>query len=64
MRNISDFYLMTQYTRHIDQIVAYMQKYLQGFHERKDVFLCFRIDKKTMRAAVAAHKSLLNEQTQ
>ena len=41
-----------------------MRKYLQGFHETKDVFLRFRADKKTKRAAAASHKSLLNEQTQ
>ena len=64
VRNISDSYLMTQYTSHTDQSVSYMQKYLQGFHETKDVFLRFRADKKIKRAAAVAHKSLLNEQTQ
>ena len=59
--NISDFYLMAQYTSHTDQTVTYMQKYLQGFHETKDVFLRFCTDKKTKRAAAAAHKSLLNK---
>ena len=33
MHNISDFYLMTQYFSHTDQIVSYMRKHLQGFHE-------------------------------
>ena len=61
VRNISDFYLMTQYTSHTDQTISYMQKYLQGFHETKDVFLRFRANKKTKREAAAAHKSLLNE---
>ena len=41
-----------------------MQKYLQRFHETKDIFLAFSVDKKTKRAAAAAHKSLLNKQTQ
>ena len=64
VRNISHFYLMTQYTSHTDQTVSYMRKYLQGFHETKDVFLHFRAVQKTKTAAAAAHKSLLNKQTQ
>ena len=64
MHNISDFDIMTQYTSHTDQTVAYMQKYLQGFYETKDVFLRFCVDKKTKRANAARHKSLLNKQTQ
>ena len=55
MRNINDFYLMTQYTTHTNQTVAYMQKYLQGSYETKDVFLRFRVDKKTKRSATAAY---------
>ena len=64
MHNISDFYLMTQYTSHTDQTVSYTQKYLQAFHEIKENFLRFRANKETKRAAVAVHKSLLSEQTQ
>ena len=64
VHNISDFYLMTQYTSHTDQTVSYLRKYLQDFNETTDVFSRFCADKKTKRAATAAHKSLLNEQTQ
>ena len=64
MRTMSDFYLLTRYTSHTDQTVSYMRKYLQGFHVTKDVFLRFCADKKTKRAAAAAHKTLLDEQTQ
>ena len=40
------------------------KKKKKKFHKTKDVFLHFRADKKTKRAATAAHTSLLNEQTQ
>ena len=64
MRNISEFYLMIQYTSHTDQTVSYIQKYLQSSHETNDVFLRFCVVKKTKRATAAAHKSILNKQTQ
>ena len=64
MCNISDFYLIPQYTSQTDQTVSFVLKYFQAFHETKDVFLRFGTGKKTMRAAAATHKVLLNEQIQ
>jgi hypothetical protein len=63
VRYITDFYLMTQYLSHTDQTIGYMQEYLRGFHETKDIFLRFRAGKKTKGAAAEAHKNLLREQT-
>ena len=49
MHNIIYLYLITQYTSHTDQMVSYIQKYLQGFHVTKDDFLRFCADKKIYR---------------
>ena len=61
--SITDFYLMTQYQSHTSETVSYMQEYLSGFHETKDVFLRFRAGKNVKNAAAMAHKILLGEQT-
>jgi hypothetical protein len=53
---------MTQYPSHTDQTVSYLQQYLREFHENKAVFLRFRADKKTKKAAAEAHKTLLKQQ--
>jgi len=64
VRSITDFYLMTQYPSHTDQIVSYLQQYLREFHETKDVFLRFGAGKKAKKAAAEAHKNILKEQSQ
>ena len=61
VRSITDFYLMTQYRSHTSETVSYMQEYLRGFHETKDVFLCFQTGKKAKKAAAMTHKVLLGE---
>jgi len=55
---------MTQYPRHTDHTVSYMQRYLCVFYETKYVFLPFHAGKKVKRAAAEPHKSLLQEQTE
>ena len=62
VRNITDFYLMTQYPSYTDMTISYLQEYLRKFHRTKEVFLRFRADKKTKKAATEAHKLLLKEQ--
>ena len=42
-----DFCLMTQYRSHTPDTLAYMEKYLQTFHQTKDIFLEFRTSKST-----------------
>ena len=42
-----DFFLITQYRSHTLDILAYMERYLQTFHQKKDVFLKFRTSKST-----------------
>jgi len=62
--SMTDFYLMTQYDSHTDKTISYMQEYLRGFHNTKDVFLRFRAGKGAKKAAAEAHKNLLREQSQ
>ena len=42
-----DFSLMTQYRSHTLDTLAYMERYLQTFHQMKDIFLEFRTSKFT-----------------
>ena len=42
-----DFTLMTQYRSHTPDTLAYMESYLQTFHQTKEVFLEFRTSKST-----------------
>jgi len=42
-----DFSLMTQYRSHTPDTLAYMERYLQTFHQTKDIFLEFRTSKST-----------------
>ncbi|KAF8443557.1 hypothetical protein BDZ91DRAFT_635518, partial [Kalaharituber pfeilii] len=39
IRYLIDFILMAQYRSHTVSTIAYIEKYLQKFHEHKDVFL-------------------------
>jgi len=41
------FSLMTQYRSHTRDTLAYMERYLQTFHQTKDIFLEFRTSKST-----------------
>ena len=41
------FYLITQYRSHTPDTLAYMERYLQKFHQTKDIFLEFRTSKST-----------------
>ena len=42
-----DFSLMTQYRSHTPDTPAYIEGYLQTFHQTKDIFLKFRTSKST-----------------
>ena len=42
-----DFSLMTEYRSHTPDTLAYMERYLQTFHQTKDVFVEFRTSKST-----------------
>ena len=59
--SMADFYFMTQYDSHTDKTISYMQEYLRGFHDTKDVFLQFRAGNGAKRVVAEAHKNLLRE---
>ena len=41
------FSMMAQYCSHIDETMVYMEDYLGRFHQMKDIFLEFRVSKRT-----------------
>jgi hypothetical protein len=64
VRSLLDFNLMAQYRSHTDETVAYMDEYLNRFHQRKDIFLEFRISKRTQAKADAQRRELQQRRTQ
>jgi len=64
VHSMTDFYLMTQYNSYIDKTISYMQAYLHGFHDTKDVFLQFRAGKGAKKVVAEAYKNLLRAQSQ
>ena len=47
VRALINFNMMAQYRSHIPDTIAYMEDYLDQFHRMKDVFLEFRVTKRT-----------------
>jgi len=47
VRALVDFNMMAQYRSHTPDTIAYMEEYLDQFHRMKDIFLEFRVTKRT-----------------
>jgi len=47
VRALVDFNMMAQYRGHTPETIPYMAKYLDQFHRMKDIFLEFRVSKRT-----------------
>jgi len=47
VRALVDFNMMAQYRSHTSDTIAYMEDYLDQFHKIKDIFLEFRVTKRT-----------------
>jgi len=47
VRALVDFNMMAQYQSHTSDAIAYMEDYLDQFHKLKDIFLEFRVTKRT-----------------
>jgi len=47
VRALVDFNMMTQDRSHTPETIAYMQEYLDWFHRMKDIFLGYRVSKRT-----------------
>ena len=58
IRNLVDFHLIAQYRSHTAETLAYLDDYLKGFHDNKEVFLEFRQSKTSKRKAGVQDKQL------
>ena len=47
LRALVDFNMVAQYRSHTSDTIAYMEDYLEQFHKLKDIFLEFRVTKRT-----------------
>ena len=47
VRALVNFNMMAQYRSHTAETITYMEDYLQTFHKKKDIFLEFRVSKRT-----------------
>ena len=47
VRALIDFNMIAQYRSHTPDTIAYMEEYLDQFHRMKDIFLEFRVTKRT-----------------
>jgi hypothetical protein len=64
VRSLLDFTMMAQYRSHTSETIDYMEQYAAQFHETKDIFLEFRISKRTQTKAEELRKDLRRQQTQ
>ena len=64
VRSLLDFTMMAQYRSHTLETIGYMEQYAEKFHETKDIFLEFRVSKRTQAKADELRKDLRRERTQ
>jgi len=58
VRSLLDFTVMAQYRSHTPKTISYIEEYATQFHETKDIFLEFRISKRTQDKADELCKEL------
>ena len=61
VRSLLDFSMIAQYRSHTPETIDYMEQYLDRFHATKDIFLEFRVSKRT-RAKVDDQRRELRQQ--
>jgi hypothetical protein len=61
--SLLDFTMMAQYRSHTDDTIQYMEDYANLFHQTKDIFLEFRISKRTQTKADELRRELRQQQT-
>jgi len=61
VRSLLDFTMMAQYRSHTPQTISYIEEYVTQFHETKDIFLEFRISKRTQEKADEFRKELRHQ---
>ena len=61
VRALVDFNMMAQYRSHTDETMAFMEDYLGRFHQMKDIFLEFRVSKRTQAKIDEEQKELRHQ---
>jgi len=64
VRALVDFNMMAQYRSHTRETIAYMEEYLDRFHRMKDIFLEFRVSKRTWANVDLQRKELRHQRAQ
>jgi len=64
VRSLQDFTMMAQYRSHTPETISYREEYATQFHERKDIFLEFRISKWTQEKADELRKKVRRQRVQ
>jgi len=64
VRALVDFTMMAQYRSHTPETIAYLEEYLDWFHRMKDIFLEFRVTKRTRAKFDKEQKELRYQQAQ
>jgi len=64
VRSPLDFTMMAQYQSHTPETISYMEEYATQFHETNDIFLEFRISKRTQEEADELRKELRRQRAQ
>jgi len=63
VRALIDFNMMAQYRSHTPDTIAYMEDYLDQFHRMKDIFLEFRVTKRTQAKVDKQRKEILRQRS-
>jgi len=63
IRALVDFNMMAQYRSHTPDTIAYMEEYLDQFHRMKDIFLEFRVTKRTQAKVDKQRKEIRRQRT-
>jgi len=64
LRALVDFCMMAQDRSHTSDTIAYMEHYLDQFHEMQDIFLQFRVTKRTQAKVDEQQREIQHQRTQ
>src|SRR5437868_14398601 len=64
IRVLVDFNMMAQYRSHTPETLAYMEQYLNHFHKMKDIFLEYRVSKRTRAKVDKQQRELRHQRAQ
>ena len=64
VRKLVNFNMMAQYRKHTPETIASMEEYINWFHRMKDIFLEFRVSKRTRAKVDTQRKELRHQRAQ